>query len=98
MIAAYRHCQKLKLFSSVPRIGSQRAGRKLPRCREDVVDVAGGARQAVEKDQYESADAMEFDGLCEHIIQLGEELPPRRRKGVRLLVSRHLECIPASCH
>ncbi|OLE46278.1 MAG: hypothetical protein AUG46_10255 [Acidobacteria bacterium 13_1_20CM_3_58_11] len=50
--------------------------------RRLVVDIACGARQAVEKGQYESADAMEFNRFCEHIVQLGKELLPRRRKCV----------------
>ena len=45
--------------------------------RRVVVDIACCARQAVEKGQNESADAMKFDGLWEHVAQLGEELPPR---------------------
>ena len=30
-----------------------------------------------------SADAMKFDELWEHVVRLGEELPPRRRKCAR---------------
>lgn len=62
-----------------------------------VVNVARGARQTVEMNKDESTDATQFGRFCQHAIEFGEKLAPRRHEAFLHLLSSHMKGVLASC-